>query len=319
MLVVILHSAIADNAGPDEQDTLIQVAAVHAALETLGHDVTSLPFTLDFAELIKNLQRYKPALVFNLVESLNGRGQNIYLAPLLLQQLGIPYTGAQLNAFLLTANKCTAKRWMMAGSIATPEIATEVDRSLAPYIIKSATEDGSLGITQDSIVYDEATLQAVIAARQQQFSGEWFAERYIAGREFNIALLAGPNGPQVLPIAEMQFIDFPEGQLPIVDYAAKWHTHSREYQATVRNFIFNDTDQILLNKLTELSLACWHWFKASGYARVDVRVDANGQPWVLELNVNPGIAPDAGFIAAAQQQGLDYITVIKRIIEDVLC
>src|SRR6185312_12984958 len=312
MRIVILHSAIAENAGPDEQDTLVQVNAIYRALEKLGNKVISLPFILDFSTLSSALQKYQPTLVFNLVESVLGRTELIHLPPLYLEQLNIPYTGSNANALFLSSDKCLSKRLLQAENITTPEwLETEtVFPANGPYLVKSVLEDGSLGLDRDSLVYDQQQLIKIIHDRRQRFGGKWFAERYIAGREFNIALLAGPQGPEVLPIAEIQFANLP---LPIVDYAAKWYPDSVEYQATTSCFNFNEQDKLLFKKLIELSLHCWKVFKFSGYARVDVRVDQNGQPWVLEVNANPCLSPDAGFIAAAEQAGLDYNDVVKRI------
>jgi D-alanine-D-alanine ligase len=184
--------------------------------------------------------------------------------------------------------------------------------------VKSVTEDGSIGIEQDSVVSDHGELCSVIHDRQQRFGGRWFAERFISGREFNVSLLANQGEVEVLKIAEIRFHPLPPGHLPIVDYAAKWHVESDRYSATERSFNFADHDSSLLQSLADLSVATWHWMGVSGYARVDVRVDERGSMWILELNVNPSIAPDAGFVAAAAQSGVCYADMIGRLIEDAM-
>ncbi len=321
-MIIILHSALAEDAPLDEQDTLVQVAVVQNALEQLGFQVIAVPFTLDFIQLGKTLRQHNPSLVFNLVESVDGRGELIHLVPLLLEQLKIPYTGGNTKALFTSSDKILAKRLLNSAGIATPawiELADLKKKSFpldGPYLVKSVIEDGSIGIDQSSLVHDTLAFSEIIEDRTLRFGGQWFAERYIPGREFNLSLIAGDSGPQVLPVAEIKFIDFPEDQFQIVDYAAKWKTESKEYQNTPRSFDFDANDQALLEHLKTQALACWDLFEVTGYARVDFRVDQASQPYVLEVNVCPSLAPDAGFIAAAAQQGLSYEKVLERILSD---
>jgi len=133
-------------------------------------------------------------------------------------------------------------------------------------------------------------------------------------------MLAGaglPTAPWWEPPAEMTFVGFPEGKARIVDYAAKWHEDSFEYNNTVRRFEFGPEDAALIGSLREIALACWRLFGLTGYARVDFRVDAAGVPYVLEINVNPCLSPDAGFAAAAARAGLDREQVVARIVSDL--
>jgi len=320
-MIVILHSAITEHAALDDQETMQQVAAVAAALEELGLAAITLPFTLDFDLLKAQLRHYDPALVFNLVESINGRSDLCHLVPMWLEELGLPYTGGNPRSIMMSSDKLLAKNILEIAGIAVPRVLTWADKDNlffpedGPYIIKSARADGSIGIDQTSIINDYASFAAGIAARQQQFGGEWFAERFIAGREFNIGILATLEGPLILPIAEIEFRDFSQEQFAIVDYAAKWQVESNEYQQTVRCFNNAAADARLFNQLQELALVCWRTFSASGYARLDVRVDQQGKPWVLELNINPSLAPDAGFAAAAAQAGYDYAQIINQVIK----
>ena len=115
---------------------------------------------------------------------------------------------------------------------------------------------------------------------------------------------------------EMLFIDYPAEKRRIVDYAAKWHAGSFEFRNTVRRFDFDEGDRPLLAQLEAIAGSCWRLFGLRGYARVDCRVDAAGRPWVLEVNINPCLSPDAGFAAAAARRGLDLAAVARRIIEE---
>lgn len=319
-MIVILHSAISSSARLDDQETLIQVTAVKDALEQLGYKVVTIPLCLNFKELKKTLDHYNPELIFNLVESINGRSDLCHLVPLWLEKLKRPFTGGSAQSILLSADKLLAKHIFAQAEIANPSYITPQNLlegnfpDDGPYIIKSAREDGSLGIDQSSIVNNHTDFMTVINDRQRRFGGEWFGERYIPGRELNISLLAGTNGPEILPIAEIEFKQMTENQYAIVDYAAKWQLDSQEYVNTPR--VFNQYAAEVSQQLKRLAIACWETFSVNGYARVDIRMDKLGQPWVLELNINPSLAPDAGFVAAAAVSGLEYTNLIDRIIKD---
>jgi len=119
----------------------------------------------------------------------------------------------------------------------------------------------------------------------------------------------------VLPHAEIRFIDYPSGKRKIVDFRAKWDEASFEYHHTIRCFDFLPEDKQLLEKLSALAKECWQVFGLGGYARVDFRVDNDGNPWVLEINANPCISPDSGFVAAAAMAGINYADFIARILK----
>ena len=118
-----------------------------------------------------------------------------------------------------------------------------------------------------------------------------------------------------MPHAEILFIDFPEDSPRIVGHSAKWDDGSFEYHQTPRRFDFADDDRDLLNELSTLTIECWNLFELSGYARVDFRVDRDGRPWILEINANPCLTPDAGFAVAADRAGLSFVALVERILQ----
>jgi D-alanine-D-alanine ligase len=120
----------------------------------------------------------------------------------------------------------------------------------------------------------------------------------------------------VLPIAEMCF-DYPADKPRILGYRAKWDTESFEYQHTQRRFLAADQDVDLQRRLIDIGKKCWSVFGLKGYARIDFRVDSSGQVFVLEMNANPCISDDSGFVAAAIQGGLTQQQLIQRIIDAV--
>jgi len=311
---VVVHGAAAER--PDETDTIIQAETVAAALARLGWRVEIHAVGLDLSRLDRLLTP-RPALVFNLVESLAGDGRLIHLVPAVLEHLGVPFTGARAAAHFITTNKPVAKGLMRAAGLPTPEwIAAEDAASALAHdcraIVKPSCEDASLGIDASSVV-PAFEASATIAERAARHGGDWFAETFIDGREFNVGLLEGPGGITVLPIAEIRFVDFPPNRPRIVDYEAKWTPGSFAYDNTPRFFDLPAADAPLLQRLGGLSEQAFRLFGLGGYARVDFRVDENGQPWILEVNANPCLAPDAGFIAAAAGAGLTLDDVVQRI------
>jgi D-alanine-D-alanine ligase len=319
---VVMHGAIDPMAAPDEQDVLVEVASIADALTTLGYQPVTLPLTLDLDGARTVIERLKPAFVFNLVEAIGGQGRLIHLATALLDSMAVPYTGCRTEAMFLTSHKPLAKRMMAQAGIETPAW-IDPDRlggarvSFAgPYIVKSVWEHASIGLDQESIVHDPRRLGEIARKRRRTMGGDWFAEAYIDGREFNVSVIAGPRGPEVLPPAEMRFIDFPPDKPRIVDYSAKWDEQSFEYKNTVRSFDLEPGDGPLVQRIADRVKACWRLFGLSGYARVDFRVDAAGTPHVLEINANPCISPDGGLVAAAERAGLSQVDLVARIVAD---
>jgi len=326
MNAVILYDKAADELiDPDHRDVLDQVRAVGEVLGALGHTPVEVGVTLDLAVLEKNLKALSPAFVVNLVESLSGCGRLIHLAPSVLEFLGIPYTGASADALYLTSNKAVSKRLLKCSDLPTPEAFFQEDGQMGSiprkgesYIIKSVWEHASMGIGDDSVVVvqDKAQLYQAMASRNKTLGGNCFAEKYIEGREFNLSLLTSPEGPELLPPAEIRFDRYPPGKRRIVDYKAKWDKASFQYQHTPRSFQFSPEDKPLLKRMGDLAVKCWHLFGIRGYARVDFRVDNGNQPWILEVNANPCLSPDAGFAAAGARAGLTFHGMVERIVKE---
>jgi len=314
-MVVIVHGAVAAGARPDELDVLIQVDAVAAALAGLGYKPVAVPLDLNLARAKERLQRLRPWVVFNLVESIEAHDRLALLASCLLDDLGIPYTGTPTNGLALTSDKGLTKRWLRQHGLPTPAVPEDETES-GLWIIKSVWEHASFGLDDSSVIPHPSELPAALARRRARYGGEWFAERYVEGREFNLGLLARPESVQVLPIAEMLFRDYPPNKPRIVDYRAKWEPDSFEHRNTARCFEQRPEDHGLRAELRDSAERCWKVFGLRGYARVDFRVDRDGRPWVLEVNANPCLSPDAGYAAALAEAGISFPQAVARILED---
>ena len=313
--VALLHDAAAADGRPDASDTLQEAAAIATALGKLGFEPVTVPVGLDLAALQRRLLELAPRVVFNLVESLDGNGRLLQVVPVLLAALELPFTGCSATALALTSDKVLAKRALHRAGLPTPPLFGEGAAPDGQWIVKSLHEHSSLGLDDASIVSGQAAVEALLRARREELGGEWFAEAFVPGRELNVALLASGGAPRALPIAEIRFRDFPAGKPRIVGYAAKWDTSSFEYRNTVRSFALETG---LSERARDLALECWDVFALGGYARVDFRVDARGEPWILEINANPCLSPDAGFAAAAAEAGIDFDTMIAALLEDAL-
>ncbi len=321
MKILIVYNLPASQQRLDDLDVLVQVEAVLKSIESLGHTASSLGVSLNLEMFDREIKEINPDLVFNLVESINGVEMYLHFIPVMLEKLNIPSTGASAEALFTTTDKVFTKRLLENFNIPTPKwiveknLSSEINFSV-PCIIKPIYEDASVGLDDSSIVYDSEKLQNEFAKRVNKY-GECFIEEYIDGREFNISILDTEQGVKVLPIAEIRFEDYPEGKAKIVSYDAKWDESSFEYSHTVRHFDFEESDKQLLKELEKVTIKCWEKFHLSGYARVDFRVDENNNIYVLEINANPGIAPDSGFFAASQQYGWDYNKMVDTIIKSV--
>jgi len=327
MKVVILYDRAAEEAATlDQEDVLIQARAIGGALKDLGHEPRVQTVSSNLGELTDEFRGDRPDLVFNLVESLEGHGRLIHVAPAVLDCLRVPYTGSPAAALYATSNKLLTKRLLSGAGIPTPQSVSMEDdpegdvQPAGTYMIKSVWEHASVGIEDDSVVSVESfhRLRLEMEERLLKLGGACFAERYVDGREFNLSILASREGPVVLPAAEILFDDYPVGKRKIVGYHAKWDQGSFEYRHTRRTFEFEHEDAHLLQDLAQIARRCWYLLGLRGYGRVDFRVDEENRPWVLEINANPCLSPDAGFAAAANRAGIYFQEVVERIVKDAI-
>ena len=343
MRVAIIYNAAAQDSDPSEMDVMRQVHLVEKTFDELGVTYAAIPVTRALGRFLDNIQRFRPDAAFNLVESLEGRDDLHPNVPAVLELIGLPCTGSSAWSLWLTTDKATAKEIMQAKGIPTPAFWTypSVIRQRSPHnrqappiqpltaiqsswqgdakgpwIVKPATKDASIGIDEAAVFSSLDDLMRGLPERWKRFANEpLLIEEYIHGREFGVSMLEGPGGVECLPPAEIVFYNYAEGTPRIIDWKAKWDPSAPSYHNTVRSFDFPPTDGPLLEELKCLAMRCWDAFRLNGYARVDIRVDEMRRPWVLEMNANPCLSDDAGFMAAANEKGLMPRDVIARILE----
>ncbi len=307
--ILILHNPVNDSSNKDELDVLEQAELIENALMELGYSSQRAAFDLK-NNTLSEIDKLQPVeMVFNLVEAINDSGKFSYIVPALLELHGIPFSGSGAEAIFKTTDKVLCKTILHFHKITTPDWAEDT-ANLVPdkyYIVKPISEDGSVGIDDETIVLGE---------KIKTIPKGFFAEEYIHGREFNISVIGGKNDYEIMPPAEMCFSeDYYISKPRILGYKAKWDETSPEYRNTTRSFQFKDSDNELINKIKGIVARCWEIFGLNGYARVDIRVDNDNLPYVIEINANPCISPDSGFIAACDEYGLTKNQVINRIIK----
>jgi D-alanine-D-alanine ligase len=332
MRIGIIHNAVGQTDAPDQHDVLVQVDSIRDALIILGHEVEIIACDLDLSYVRDCIEERGIEIVFNLVEELEGHGRLIHLFPFLLDALAIPYTGSCAETLLVTSNKVMAKERMKKAGLPTPEwvgpypvtlpfsgnsISREKPSGI--WIIKSVWEHASIGLDENGLIQaiDPESINTAMKNRVSLLGGVCFAEKFIDGREFNLSLVSAPEGLEVLPPSEIIFEGYDTKKPCIVDYRAKWDDLSYEYHHTTRSFSFGSQDNLLISELKALAVKCWKIFGLKGYARVDFRVDTEGHPWILEINANPCLSPNAGFAAAAASYGISYSDIVQRIIDDL--
>jgi D-alanine-D-alanine ligase len=322
--IAIAYTELLPDAREEQQDILNDVGLISRALTEAGYSCMPIPVNLDLAALLARIRQVDPMVVFNMVEALVDHDRLIHLAPAVFEAFRVPYTGAGARGHFLTTDKALAKEMLRLAGVPTPAwqrcdaVAHDGVRAPLPCIIKPVLFDASRDIDEHSVCVDAAAVMDRVNRLKPEMRGEYLAEEYIDGREFNISALAFDGGVRVLPAAEMTFVDYPPGKPAIVDYKAKWERGSFEYTHTVRKFDCAPSDAPLIEELKRLTLRCWSLFGLCGYARTDFRVDKAGRPWVLEVNANPCISPDSGFVAAGEKAGFSYAQLIIAIVDDAL-
>jgi D-alanine-D-alanine ligase len=263
----------------------------------------------------------QPDCVFNLVESVSGTSRLIHVPPIYLEELRIPYTGCPAHAIELSNDKVLAKHILQLLNAPTPRWGTPKTLPAnegGTWIVKAQHEHASFGLTQANVV--QGTNAAIARAHElaQEHKIEWIIEEFIDGREFNVSMVETPDGPRVLPSAEIVFQNYGTDLHKIIDYRAKWDDTSFEYQNTVRRAEFSAADRNLLKDLEEISLKVWKGFDLRGWARVDFRIDTANNPFVIDVNANPDLSLDAGFMAAAGRAQIAPHEAIRMITDAAL-
>jgi D-alanine-D-alanine ligase len=296
------------------QGVALAARAVTEALQP-NHEVVCLPVDFHPSEVLAG---YDPGewVVFNLLEGLGNRADLEPEAVAILRRLGYRYTGSPRQTMALCLNKASSKRLLESVGVPTPvyQVCEDADGQFSvplPAIVKPVAEDASLGIDDGAVVRTLDELRDRVSYILDLYREPALVEEFIDGREFNIALW-GNGAPECLPLAEIDYAAFPEPLRRICSYAAKWEPERAEYHQTPVTCPASVASP-LAERIRDVAIAAYRAAGCRGYARVDMR-ERDNQPYVLEINPNPDISPDAGFARAAFAAGYDYQQMVERIL-----
>ncbi|MCC6396613.1 MAG: ATP-grasp domain-containing protein [Bacteroidetes bacterium] len=307
-----------------ELGVIEEMEDIKAALDSLGYKTTITNVNSNVFELIDFLREERPDIIFNLVECVENESLQEMNVAGLYDLLKIPYTGAGPLALGTALNKPRVKEILTYHGIRTPDyqVFRAQDRIVLkeglafPLIVKPSHEDGSVGITEQSIVYNLPDLRKRVRYIHADFEQPALVEQYIAGRELNVAIL-GSLRPQVLPISEIDFSGLPADMHKIVSYDAKWMHGTAAYEGT-RGVCPAKLTARQEGEIKRTALECFRLIGCRDYARIDFRLTAEGVPYVLEVNPNPDISDDAGFARSARCAGYSFPEAIGKIIESTV-
>lgn len=302
-----------------DQETARVAQEIAAGLRSLRYRTACAGATDDVA---KALAPYPPDewIVLNLCEGLAADPALEVVVPPTLEELGYVYTGASGPCLAACLNKALAKERLQASGLSTPRYAVLSDPDgpcdvPLPAFVKPVAEDGSLGITWDSVVCDRAALQARVAYILERYEQPALVEEFISGREFNLAVW-GNDPPEPLPVAEIDYQAIADPLRRVCTYESKWVEDSFAYAHTP-GVCPAPVSGELGERLVHEALAAYRLMGCRDYARVDMR-ERDGIPYILEVNPNPSLASEAGFCRAARALGYDHARMVERIVHFAL-
>ena len=324
-ILVLVHSDLVppdDLAGQSEKNIAAWKTEydVVSHLRNIGHDVHPLGVSDDLGAIRASIEEFKPHVAFNMLEEFHGVALYDQHVVSYLELMRQPYTGCNPRGLTLAHDKALSKKVLAFHRIAAPRfrvfpIGIKVKRPKwldYPLLVKSLTEEASLGISQASLVSNDAKLAERVAFVHEKIGTDAIAEQYIEGRELYLGIL-GNQRLQTLPLWEMQFTKLPEGSQPIATAKVKWDEKYQE-QIGVKTGAAKDLPDGLADRIARLCKRAYRVLGLTGYARVDMRLAKDGRVYVIEANPNPQLAFDEEFAESAGHAGIEYEALLSRIV-----
>lgn len=328
--ITVLHNTDYDaeltaGTGTDVSSVLASCRAIAAALREAGFSVDMMGIEgRDVITVVPALATSGTQLVFNLCESMGGDSRNEPTICGMMDLFGIRYTGSDGLALGACLHKPRAKDILHGRRVATPphRVWSHPDQLTDPtleqldypWFLKLVHEDASVGITEQNRVNNAAELRARAATMIREYDQPVLGERFIEGREINVTILGKPEGGfEVMPLYEIDFAAMPADRPRIVSYAAKWEESHVDYLGTKPVPLRAATPEFIA-RVQDTAMQAWLALGLRDYGRVDLRVDAANQPWVIDVNPNCDISPDAGAARAAAAAGLPFPQMLERIV-----
>jgi D-alanine-D-alanine ligase len=293
---------------------------VMSTLRGMGHEVQVLGVHDDLGDIRRAATDWKPHIAFNLLEGFDDIvifDQNVVSH---LELLKLPYTGCNPRGLLLARDKSLSKKLLAYHRISVPEFEVfrvgrpvrRPKRLAFPLMVKSLTQEASIGISQASVVDSDEKLAERVAFIHQSIGTAAIVEQYIEGRELYVGIM-GNQALQALPVWELFFSNMPPEARRIATDRVKW---SVKYQKKygIESGPARDLTEAQAEAIQHLCKRAYRALELSGFARIDLRLDESGHAWLLEANPNPQIARGEDFAASAEKAGISYEGVLQRII-----
>ncbi len=292
---------------------------VYDALCHLGHDVRLFALTDSVGSIVEEVKSHPPDVVFNQAEQFCGDSAQEKNIIGFFEMLQIPYTGTGPVGLMLCKNKALTKKILTHHRIKTPDFVVfhkgariyAPKKLQYPLIVKPLREEASYGISMNSWVDNEKSLLERIQFVHESMNQDAIVEEFVEGRELYVGVL-GNQRPQVLPAREMVFGKMPEEEPKIATFKAKWDEKYREKWGIKNKSAI--LSEVLAKKIDRLAKSVFHNLYLKAYARLDLRLNAENEVVVIEANPNPFIAKDEDFAKAALKAGIDYESLIQKIL-----
>lgn len=296
------------------------VDQVVEALAQGGHEASVLGVHRDLHALIDGLTKPKPELVFNLFENFGKVRLGAVGVAGLLDLLEVPYVGGGPGEFFIQQDKAITKKLLAFDQIRFPDFAVvsqdaemETGGSLhMPLFVKPLSMDASIGIEASSLVHNDRDLRRRVNSIHEKVKDAALVEEYIEGRELNVGVL-GNQSPLALPPIEIDFSGLPEGAPRVLGGKAKWDESSPEYQGT--KAVLAELSEELRKRLQDVALAAYRALQVRDYGRIDMRLTESGEVFVIEVNASCYLEQTSEFAVAAAAAGIDYKTLVNRIVD----
>lgn len=296
------------------------VLSVNSALVAAGHEVRALGVQHELKPIRDEIVEWQPDIVFNLLEEFHGDTAYDQNVASYLELLRIPYTGCNPRGLMLARDKDLSKTLVAHHRIPTPEFAVfprlrkvrRPPRLQFPLIVKTLSEDASLGIAQASVVNSDEKLAERVAFIHERIGTPAIVEKYIEGRELYVGVL-GNDRLRVLPIWELEFGENSDNASRIATAKVK---HDPDYQERhgILQGLAEDLTSDLTVRIQKIAKRIYRTLRLDGYARIDFRLSSDGIPYFLEANPNPEIAESEEFAQAAQYDDLEFDAMLERIL-----
>lgn len=315
----------------DTESTVVQtvreeIDAVVAAVRACGHAVRSVNVEDDLDRLLGEIRTFQPDVIFNLVDFFNDTAVQESWVAGLYGLLGVAFTGASPLCLATCQRKYRTKRLLDAEGLPTPayrrfqSLPIPARHGLGyPLIVKPAREDASGGIDAEAVVRNRRELEARVKLMLEEYRQPVLVERYIEGREIHVSIL-GNDPPEVLPFLEVVFYrpTTKKWRPRILSYDAKWDPLSRDFYTVDTRVPAPRVSRTLRRRIEEIALAAYRALECRDYARIDMRIDEKGQPYILEVNPNPELTDGAGFTLCAEKSGRTFNSTIGELVDMAL-